>query len=63
MQKLELKPAERLAYTAQEVATLTGASVLSVERAIDSGTLPHIRLGQRDLVPASEVRKLVDGAA
>ena len=60
--KLDLKPAERLAYTAEEVAALTGASVLSVQRDIASGALPHLKLGQRTLVPASAVERLIDSA-
>jgi len=60
--KLELKQAERLAYTAEEIAALTGASVLSVEREIASGALPHLKLGQRILVPASAVERLIESA-
>jgi excisionase family DNA binding protein len=60
--KLELKQPERLAYTAEEVAALTGASVLSVEREIKSGALPHLKLGQRTLVPASAINHLLESA-
>jgi excisionase family DNA binding protein len=63
LEQIELKPAERLSYRVDETAAITGASVLAIEEMVKTGALRHIRAGARTLIPASEVQKLVDGAA
>ena len=46
----------RLTYTVPEVAELLGISSRSIYRAVHSGTLPNIHLGQRVLIPAQALQ-------
>jgi excisionase family DNA binding protein len=61
MADLQIKEAERLAYTIDETAALLGCSVRAVERAIESGALPTLAaLAPRKLVAAAALDYLVE---
>ena len=62
MSNLDLKPVERLSYTAEEAAQLTGASVRSIEQSVAAGAIPHVTLGARKLIPAAALAHLLEGA-
>jgi excisionase family DNA binding protein len=50
---------ERLVLTVEEAATLLGISRAFAYEAVNSGTIPSIRIGRRILVPKAALNRLV----
>jgi excisionase family DNA binding protein len=53
-----MSKADRVTYTAAEVAAKTGISRSSVYQLLDRGEIPAVRVGRRRLIPASWVETL-----
>jgi len=53
---------DRLTYTAKEAAAALGIGRDSVYRAINSGEIPAVRVGNRRLVPVAWLEKKVADA-
>jgi excisionase family DNA binding protein len=51
---------ERLAYGRREAAAALGISTRSIDYHIEKGTLRAKRLGGRVLIPAQELKRLVE---
>ena len=47
----ELRPTDREVLNRAEVAALLAVDARTVDRAIDDGTIPAVRLGRRILIP------------
>lgn len=60
-----LSPAQRLAFSPGELATLTGLSISTVHRRLASGEIRFGRSGRRVLIPREELDRLLrpEGAA
>lgn len=59
----DIDKAPRDAYSVAEVARRLGVAELTVRRQISAGKLPSIRLGDRVLVPADYLDRLLAGGA
>ena len=57
-----LSPAQRLAFSPGEFATLTGLSLATVHRRLASGDIQFNRSGRRVLIPRAELERLVQPA-
>jgi excisionase family DNA binding protein len=53
---------QRLAWSPEEVAQLTGLHINSVYKYINSKQLKAVRLGKRWLVSKTELQRLLDGS-
>ena len=53
---------QKLAYSPQEVSSLCGLSLNNVYLFLKQGKIPHIKLGRRYLVSASELEKWLAGS-
>jgi len=53
---------ERLAYTVPDAARALGISERSIYNRIYDGTLPRVRIGRRNLIPAAALRAIAGGA-
>lgn len=53
---------KRLAYKINECADLTGLSQASIRRAIKRGLLKPCRAFRHPLIPAEQLRRLVEGS-
>lgn len=54
-----LAPAQRLAFSPGELATLTGLSLSTVHRRLAAGEIKFNRSGRRVLIPREELERLV----
>jgi excisionase family DNA binding protein len=54
-----LAPAQRLAFSPGELATLTGLSLSTVHRRLAAGEIKFNRSGRRVLIPRAELERLV----
>ena len=53
MDVIEVDPVtEKMAYSAFELAKLSGCSESHIRRLMKSGEIPMLKLGERELVPA-----------
>lgn len=52
---------DKLAYSAGETATLLSISKAHVHRLINSGIIRTIKLGQRKVITAAELERLITG--
>ena len=50
----------RLTYSVQEVAAAIGVSSRTVHSLIKGGSLPHVRIGARVLVPAEALKTFIE---
>ena len=53
-----LTPAQRLAFSPGELATLTGLSLSTVHRRLAAGEIRFNRSGRRVLIPREELERL-----
>jgi len=56
--KVNVENSARLAYSIAEAGALTSLSRTSIWRAAKAGRIRIVKLGQRSLIPASELEKL-----
>ncbi|MFC1847667.1 helix-turn-helix domain-containing protein [Chloroflexota bacterium] len=54
--------AERLVLTVEQAAEILGISRPTAYEAIQTGEIPHIRIGRRILVPRAALEKLLANA-
>lgn len=51
---------EQIIYTVEEAAKILKISRISAYKGIESGQIPHIRIGRRILIPVAALQKLLD---
>ncbi len=53
--------AERATYTVAEVAEILGVSTSTAYESINRGEIPHLRLGNRIVIPKAGIDSLLSG--
>jgi excisionase family DNA binding protein len=57
----EAKPElERLGYSIKEAAQVTGLGVRTIYRLLAAGTLESVKVGDRNIIKAASLRRLMD---
>lgn len=56
-------PPQRLTLTVEEAAATLGVSRASAYEAVRRGQIPHVRIGNRILVPRSQLEKMLDNGS
>lgn len=54
------QPTDPLAYSLSDAVQLTGLSLNTIRRLADDGALHTVKVGKRRLIPADELRRLVE---
>ena len=53
---------ERKSYTVKEAAKIAGFGVVAMYKGIREGTVPHIRMGRRIMIPRTALDRWLDTA-
>ena len=62
MQQQPKRTDERKSYTVREAAKVTGFGVVAMYRGVREGTVPHIKIGRRIMIPHSALERWLDTA-